>query len=58
MRSCVQAGLSFLYAKMKYYRKNLRYKGAKPIWDWSLSEWISYGIILIIFGVIYYFSNL
>jgi hypothetical protein len=58
VRSCVQVGLSFLLCKMKYYKKNLRYKGAKSIWNWSLSDWIAYIIILIIFGIIYYFSKL
>lgn len=58
VRDCVQAGSPFVVQKMKYYRKNLRYKGAKPIWNWSPSELISYIIILIIFGVIFYFSKL
>jgi len=47
----------FLLFQMKYYQKKLKYKGAKSIWDWSLSEWIGYAIILIIFALIYYFSN-
>ena len=46
-----------LLCKNMYYRKH-KYKGAKPIWDWSFSDLIAYLIILSILGIIYFFTKL